>query len=184
MTTLPQCCGAVMLLCALAMLVRHRPAAVLGLYRGQALALSAAVLAQGSESLLFVAMVALIKATLFPIALRRLPARFHSIATGLPAGLALLIGFGLVCVSLLAALPLKSPGIAIALSILLLGLCIMAARREPAAQLIGFLVVENALIFAAISVPALPFVAVICAALFALSDLLIARISHSAEQPA
>jgi hydrogenase-4 component E len=73
----------------------------------------------------------------------------------------------------LSAVTLTREDLAIALSIVLLGLLVMTTRRNALSQVIGFLSTENGLVLAAIGMPGMPFVAELSVALLVLLALLV-----------
>ncbi len=98
----------------------------------------------------------------------------------MPVLLSTLIGVGLIGVAVLVVLPstmsavsLTREDLAIALSVVLLGLLVMVTRRNALAQIIGFLSTENGLVLAAIGMPGMPFVAEFSVALLVLLAFLV-----------
>ena len=80
-------------------------------------------------------------------------------------GVTMLIGIGLVALSLVvmlpataAADPLAREDLAFALSVVLLGLLMMVTRRNAVSQVIGFMSLENGLILAATGAKGMPLV--------------------------
>jgi hydrogenase-4 component E len=80
-------------------------------------------------------------------------------------GVTMLIGIGLTALSLVVMLPATSSAdpvaredIAFALSVVLLGLLMMVTRRNAVSQIIGFMSLENGLIFAATGAKGMPLV--------------------------
>ena len=67
-----------------------------------------------------------------------------------------------------SAVSLTREGLAISLSIVLLGFLVMTTRRNALAQVIGFLSTENGLVLAATGMPGMPFVAELSVALLVL----------------
>lgn len=122
-----------------------------------ALALAWPALLRGDPWLLGLALLAgLAKALLVPLALRRLAPPLALRAGG--AAPLLLAGLGLVVLACLAVLPVGSAlpareDLAIALSVLLLGLLLLVIRRHPAALLAGLLAMENGLTLLAATLP-------------------------------
>ena len=87
----------------------------------------------------------------------------RAIEEALPTGATLLVGVALVSLSILLVLPvttaasaLTREGLAIALSIVLLGLLMMIARRNAVSQVIGFMSLENGLVLGAVGVHGMP----------------------------
>jgi hydrogenase-4 component E len=80
-------------------------------------------------------------------------------------GLTMIIGVGLVALSILLVLPvtyqsgaITRENLALALSVVLLGLLMMITRRNAVTQVVGFMSLENGLILAAVGVRGMPFV--------------------------
>jgi hydrogenase-4 component E len=145
----------------------------------QALLLAAAAAwqayAQAAPHLYITAAIALIfKATIIPIALHRIIVylKIHrTIETVIGIGPTLIVGVALVALSILLVLPvttssgaLTRESLAIALSIVLLGLLMMITRRNAVSQVVGFMSLENGLILAAVGVKGMPLVVELSAA--------------------
>jgi hydrogenase-4 component E len=175
--------GGFMLLLAFGLLAQRRIIAMIALYQAEAITLTAACLWQGfaqhSPDLVITGAITLaLKAIVLPIALRRLAHRFNLIRTievSLPVGVSMVLGVVLVAIAVQVTLPitlhavtLTREDIAIALSIILLGLLMMITRRNALSQVIGFLSTENGLVLAAIGMPGMPYVAELSAALLVL----------------
>jgi hydrogenase-4 component E len=108
------------------------------------------------------------KALLIPLSLQNIMVRLQihrdiEIIGGV--GGTMLIGIGLVALSLVvmlpateAAEPLAREDIAFALSVVLLGLLMMVTRHNAISQVIGFMSLENGLILAATGANGMPFV--------------------------
>lgn len=101
----------------------------------------------------------------------------------MPMALSMVLGVGLIGISVLVVLPstmsavsLTREDLAIALSVVLLGLLVMTTRRSALAQIIGFLSTENGLVLAAIGMPGMPFVAEFSVALLVLLAFLVVGI--------
>jgi hydrogenase-4 component E len=180
--------GAVMLLCAFAMLSQRRLAALISLYQVEAITLTAAAFWQGFAqheiNLYLTGFITLvIKAVLAPIALRRIVHHFNlirAVETAMPVGLSMILGVALIGIAVLVVLPitvnavtLTREDLAISLSIVLLGLLVMTTRRNALSQVIGFLSTENGLVLAAIGMPGMPFVAELSVALLVLVAFLV-----------
>ncbi len=178
----------VLLLCAFALLSQRRLAAMITLVQAEALVLSAAAfwqgLVQGSDGLFLTGIITLcIKGFLLPIALRRITRQFNlirAVETVMPVGLSMIIGVGLIGIAVMVVLPgsagtvtLTHEDLAIALSVVLLGLLVMTTRRNALSQVIGFLSTENGLVLAAIGMPGMPFVVELSVALLVLLALLV-----------
>jgi hydrogenase-4 component E len=183
--------GGILLLCAFSLISQRRLAAMITLYQIQALTLAAAAFWQGYAqhelSLFLTGVITLaLKAILLPLALREIVRRFQlarAVDTAMPMALSLLLGVGLIGISVLVVLPstesavsLTREDLAISLSVVLLGLLVMTVRRNALAQIIGFLSTENGLVLAAIGMPGMPFVAEFSVALLVLLALLVVGI--------
>ena len=197
--------GGLMLLCGFALLAQRRLAAMLPLYRLAALALGAAVFWQAcvrqSGGLLLAALLTLaVKPVLLPRALRNMPFPSEPSSPGetaLPAALAMIIGLALTAIAMQAVLsgpvppsgpvdiPLRAQ-LALSLSVVLLGLLLMAIRRLATGQFIGFLAAENGLALAATGIPGMPWAAGLVLALlaFSLLGLFILRLRAEPAFPA
>ncbi|MGO9816891.1 MAG: hydrogenase-4 component E [Acidocella sp.] len=180
--------GGIILVFGFSMLSQRRLAAMITIYQIQAFVLSAAAFWQGfaqhEASLYLTGFITLgIKAVLLPIGLRQIVVRFNmirAVETAMPVLLSTLIGVGLIGVAVLVVLPstmsavsLTREDLAIALSVVLLGLLVMVTRRNALAQIIGFLSTENGLVLAAIGMPGMPFVAEFSVALLVLLAFLV-----------
>jgi hydrogenase-4 component E len=180
--------GAVMLLCAFAMLSQRRLTAMITLYQVEAITLTAGAFWQGYaqhevDLYLTGAITLIIKASIAPIALRRIVRHFNlirAVETAMPVGLSMILGVALIGVAVLVVLPttinavtLTREDLAISLSIVLLGLLVMTTRRGALSQVIGFLSTENGLVLAAIGMPGMPFVAELSVALLVLVAFLV-----------
>jgi hydrogenase-4 component E len=110
----------------------------------------------------------LFKAIIIPYALRRIVARLqihHTIETVIGVGPTMMAGVALVALSILLVLPvtfasgaLTRESLAMALSVVLIGLLMMITRRNAVTQVVGFMSLENGLILAAIGVKGMPLV--------------------------
>lgn len=180
--------GGIILLCGFLLLSQRRLAAMITLYQCQAFVLSAAAFwqgyAQSEVNLYLTALITLVlKALLLPWGLRQIVARFNmirAVETAVPVELSMILGLGLIGVAVLVVLPttmsavsLTREDLAIALSVVLLGLLMMVERRNALAQIIGFLSTENGLVLAATGMPGMPFVAEFSVALLVLLAFLV-----------
>jgi hydrogenase-4 component E len=115
------------------------------------------------------ALIALIlKGVVIPLALRRVVIKLgihREIETVVGIGPTMLLGIGLVALSMVIMLkatsmadPLAREDLAFALSVLLLGLLMMVTRRNAVSQIIGFMSLENGLILAATGAKGMPLV--------------------------
>ncbi len=108
------------------------------------------------------------KAILIPWALRRIVFRLgihREIETVVGIGVTMLAGIGLVALSLEVMLPVTAHAdpiaredIALALSVVLIGLLIMVTRRNAVSQVVGFLSLENGVNLAATGAQGMPLV--------------------------
>src|SRR5204863_6866103 len=80
-------------------------------------------------------------------------------------GLTMLLGMGLVALSMTVMLrittdadPLAREDLAFALSVVLLGMLIMVTRRNAVSQVVGFMSLENGLVLAATGAKGMPLV--------------------------
>ena len=108
------------------------------------------------------------KSIIVPIALRRMVVRMglhREIEVAVGTGMTMLAGIGLVALSMDLMLrvtartsALQREDIALALSVVLLGLLIMVTRRNAVSQVIGFMSLENGLILAGTGARGMPLV--------------------------
>jgi len=162
-----------LVLASFMMLYQDRLYALLNVYALHAtvLALSVAwqAFVQHAPHLYVTAAIALLfKAIAIPVTLQRIVVRLgihRTVETVLGVGLAMLAGVGLVALSILLVLPVTHAAIALtrddlalALSVVLLGLLIMITRRNAVTQVVGFMSLENGLILAAVGVRGMPLV--------------------------
>jgi hydrogenase-4 component E len=165
--------GAMVLIFGFQLLYQRRIKAVLGTFALQAamLALAAAWQAyiQAAPHLYVTAGIALIfKGIIVPFALNWLVLQLgihKTVETALGVGYTMLIGVGLVMLSILLVLPvtqgataLTRENLAIAMSVVLLGLLMMITRKNAVTQVVGFMALENGLILAAVGVKGMPLV--------------------------
>ncbi len=124
---------------------------------------------QGSPHLYVTAAIALgFKAVLVPWALRRMVFRMgvhREIETVVSVGLTMLAGMALVALSLEVMLPVTAKAdpiaredIALALSVVLIGLLMMVTRRNAVSQVVGFMSLENGINLAATGARGMPLV--------------------------
>ena len=165
--------GAVVLLMSFALLYQRRIFSVITVFTFQALALATAAAwqgyAQGEPHLYVTALLTLVlKAVAIPLALHRIILRLNiqrTVDAALSVGLTMVAGVSLVPLSILLVLPvttdaatLTREGLALSLSVVLLGLLMMITRRNAVSQVVGFMSIENGLIFAAIGVAGMPLI--------------------------
>lgn len=162
-----------LVLASFVMLYQVRLYSLLNVLAGHAfiLALSVAWQAhiQHAPHLYITALIALgFKAMLIPWALRKIVFRLgihREIEAVGGIGLTMLAGMGLVALSLEVMLPVTAQAdpvaredIALALSVVLIGLLTMVTRRNAVSQVVGFLSLENGIILAATGARGMPLV--------------------------
>lgn len=162
-----------MLLVSFVLLYQRRMFAVLNSFALHAIVLSLAVawqaFVQAAPHLYITAAIALLfKGVIIPIALHRIVVRLEihrEVETVIGVGPTMLGGIGLVALSILVVLPVTASSaafaredLALALSIVLLGLLMMITRRNAITQVVGFMSIENGLILAATGVKGMPLV--------------------------
>jgi hydrogenase-4 component E len=160
--------GGAMLVLSFVLLYQRRLTAMVHVYALQSLVLAAAAAWQGwaqdAPPLYLVALIALAaKGIAIPIALRRILDRANTHReTRAALGIfpSMILGVALVVLAILVAPPgALRENLAVALSVVLLGMLTMIARRNVLAQVVGFLSLENGLILAAIGIEGMPLVA-------------------------
>ena len=155
------------------LLYQDRMSGLINMYALQAVVLSLSVgfqaYTQDAPHLYVTAAIALIfKAMIIPVALRRLMIRLgiHR-EIEIIGGVAptMLLGIGLVALSMVVMLPVTTTAnplaredLAFALSVVLLGLLMMVSRRNAVSQVIGFMSLENGLVLAATGAKGMPLV--------------------------
>ena len=165
--------GGGVLLLSFVLLYQRRIGAVINAFamQGALLALAAAwaAHAQSAPGLYVTAVLAMAaKGVLIPLALHGIVRRLdlhRTVETALGIGPSLVAGVALVALSILVVLPategvraLARENLALALSVVLLGMLMMISRRNAISQVIGLLSLENGLILAAIGVGGMPLV--------------------------
>jgi hydrogenase-4 component E len=124
---------------------------------------------QNAPHLYITAAIALVlKAIIIPVALHRVVVQLgihRTIETVGGIGTTMLLGIGLVALSMVVMLraaaeadPLAREDLALALSVVLLGLLMMVTRRNAVSQIVGFMSLENGLILAAAGAKGMPLV--------------------------
>jgi hydrogenase-4 component E len=154
-------------------LYQDRLSALINVFAAHALVLALSVAwqayVQDAPHLYITAVIALaFKAVIIPVALRRIIVRLgihREIETVVGVGPAMLLGIGLVALSMVVMLrvtadadPLAREDLAFALSVILLGLLMMVTRRNAVSQVIGFMSLENGLVLAATGAKGMPLV--------------------------
>jgi len=165
--------GTSVLVLSFALLFQRRILGVLNIFALQAAVLAAAAawqaFTQDAPHLYITAAIALaFKAIIIPLALRRIAFRFQihrTVETVLGIGLTMIAGVCLVGLAIVLVLPLTRQSmlmtrddLALALSIVLIGLLMMVTRRNALTQVVGFMSLENGLILAAVGVVGMPLV--------------------------
>ncbi|MEW5727321.1 MAG: hydrogenase-4 component E, partial [Pseudomonadota bacterium] len=163
--------GATMLMAGFGLLYQRRLYAVLNTFAFQALALAAAAgwqaHVQDAPHLYVTAGIALVfKGMLVPFALHWLVEKLgihRSVDTALSIGWTMIVGVVLVALSILLVLPvtanaaaLTRESLAVAMSVVLLGMLMMITRRNAVTQVVGFMALENGLLLAAVSAKGMP----------------------------
>jgi hydrogenase-4 component E len=171
--------GGAMLVLSFALLYQRRVTAVINIYALQGIVLAIAATWQGfiqdAPHLYLTALLAFVgKAVIIPVALHRIIRRLEihrEIETALGIFPSMILGVALVVLSILVVLPtilqaqtLTREDLAIALSVVLLGLLMMITRGNALTQVIGFMSLENGLILAAIGIAGMPLVVELSAA--------------------
>jgi hydrogenase-4 component E len=162
-----------MLVLSFVLLYQDRITATLNVFALQAVVLSLSVgwqaLIQDAPHLLVTAAITLVvKGIVIPAALHKMVRRLgihREIEVVIGAGPTMLIGLGLVALSILLLLPagekvsvLAREDLAFALAVILLGLLMMITRRNAVTQIVGFMSLENGLILAASGAKGMPLV--------------------------
>ncbi|MBE9604847.1 hydrogenase-4 component E [Acetobacteraceae bacterium H6797] len=169
--------GGGVLLLSFVLLYQRRIGAVINALacQGALLGLTAAWqgFAQGQASLYVTAAIALIaKTVLIPLALHRIVRRLslhRTVEVALGIGPSMVAGVALVGLAVLNTLPAAGTGhagptalqredLALAMSVVLLGMLMMITRRNAISQIVGLMSLENGLILAAVSVAGMPLV--------------------------
>ena len=124
--------------------------------------------AQNAPDLYITAAIALVfKAIIIPVALHRIIVRLgiHREIETVVVGPAMLLGMGLVALSMVVTLrvtaeadPLAREDLAFSLLVVLLGLLMMVTCRNAVSQVVGFMSLENGLVLAATGAKGMPLV--------------------------
>lgn len=162
-----------MVLVSFMMLYQNRILGLLNAFAAHAVVLSLSVAwqayVQAAPHLFVTAAIALIlKAIIIPVALHRMVLRLgvhRDIETVGGIGLTMLMGIGLVALSMVVMLPAAAEAdpiaredLALALSVILLGLLMMVTRQNAISQIVGFMSLENGLVLAATGARGMPLV--------------------------
>ena len=124
---------------------------------------------QDAPQLYITTVIALVfKGIIIPVALHRIIQRlgiYREIETVIGIGPTMVLGIGFVALSLAVMLRVTAEAdrlaredVALALSVVLLGLLMMVTRRNAVSQVVGFMSTENGLILAATGAKGMPFV--------------------------
>jgi hydrogenase-4 component E len=155
------------------LLYQDRLYALLNIFALHAVVLALSVawqaLVQDAPHLYVTAAIALIfKGIVIPLVLHRIIQRLgihREIETVVGTGLTMMAGIGLVALSIVVMLrvtadadPLAREDLALALSVVLLGLLMMVSRRNAVSQVVGFMSLENGLVLAATGAKGMPLV--------------------------
>jgi len=155
------------------LLYQDRLYALLNIFALHAVVLALSVawqaLVQDAPHLYVTAAIALIfKGIVIPLVLHRIIQRLgihREIETVVGIGLTMMAGIGLVALSIVVMLrvtaeadPLAREDLALALSVVLLGLLMMVSRRNAVSQVVGFMSLENGLVLAATGAKGMPLV--------------------------
>jgi hydrogenase-4 component E len=162
-----------LVLVSFAMLYQDRLYSLINVLALHALVLAASIgwqaYIQHAPDLYITAAIALgFKAIIVPMALRRMVFRLgihREIETVVSIGLTMLAGIALVALSLMVMLPVTTHAdpvaredIALALSVVLIGLLMMVTRRNAVSQVAGFLSLDNGIDLAATGAQGMPLV--------------------------
>ena len=162
-----------LVLASLTMLYQDRMVALINVLALQSLILAASVAwqahLQGAPDLYITAAIALgFKAIFIPLALKRIVVQLglhREIETVAGIGPTMIAGMALVALSMEVMLPVTAAvdpvarqDIALALSVVLIGLLIMVTRRNAVSQVVGFLSIDNGISLAATGARGMPLV--------------------------
>src|SRR5512138_2607153 len=155
------------------LLYQDRLSALLNIFALHAFVLALSVawqaFVQDAPHLYVTALIALVfKAFVIPLVLHRIIQRLgihREIETVVGIGLTMIAGICLVALSIVVMLrvtadadPLAREDLALALSVVLLGLLMMVTRRNAVSQVVGFMSLENGLVLAATGAKGMPLV--------------------------
>ncbi|SDB70178.1 hydrogenase-4 component E [Belnapia rosea] len=183
--------GGAMLLLSFMLLYQRRVAAVVSVLAAQGAVLAAAAawqgFVQGAPQLYLTALIAAVaKAGLIPFALRwmiRKLALARGVDPALGIGPSLVAGVGLVALAIMVTLPITTGAqalaredLALALSVVLLGMLMMITRRNAILQVVGLMSLENGLVLAAVGVTGMPLVVELSTAALVMLVLVVAGV--------
>ncbi|CAK0768921.1 hydrogenase-4 component E [Azospirillaceae bacterium] len=174
-----------------ALIYQDRLFALLNVLALQALALALALGWQGyiqnaPDLYVTAALAFLFKAVVVPMALHRLIMRLRihrTVENAVGVGMTMLLGVGLVALSILVMMPLAAKSaliwedLSFALAVILLGLLLMISRRNAVSQIVGFISMENGLMLAAAGARGMPLVIEISISFSALIALIVFGVS-------
>ena len=164
---------AMVLMFGFQLLYQRRMQSVLRSFALQAIALAAAAAwqahVQRAPHLYATAAIALVfKGMIVPFALNWLVVKLgihRNVETALGIGPSMIVGVALVALSILLVLPvtgkataLTRESLALAMSVILLGMLMMITRHNAVTQVVGFMALENGLILAAVGAKGMPLV--------------------------
>lgn len=165
--------GGAMLLLSFVLLYQRRVPALINAFAAQGAVLACAAAWQGAmqhaPDLYLTAVIAFAaKAVLIPLALRGIVRRLdlhRAVEPALGIGPSMIAGVALVALAIMVALPITAGAraiaredLALALSVVLLGMLMMITRRNAISQVIGLMSLENGLVLAAVGVTGMPLV--------------------------
>jgi hydrogenase-4 component E len=165
--------GGAVLLLSFTLLSQRRLPALINIYAAQAAMLACAAFWQGwvqhAPQLYVTGLITFAaKGVIIPMALHRIVVRLNltwKVETALGIFPSMALGVALVGLAIMVVLPTTSQSqaltredLALALSVVLLGLLMMISRRTALSQVIGFMSLENGLILAAVGVEGMPLV--------------------------
>jgi hydrogenase-4 component E len=165
--------GALVLLAAFGLLYQRRLPGMINLFALQSAALGSAAAWQAwvqdaAQLYTTAAIVWTLKTAAVPLGLHWLIRRLRTtrtVETALGIGPTMIAGVALVALAVLMVTPigaarsaLAREELALALSVILLGLLIMITRRHAVSQVIGFMCIENGVTLAVVSIKGMPLV--------------------------
>jgi hydrogenase-4 component E len=177
-----------MLLVSFVLLYQDRMFSLLNIYTVHALVLAAAAAWQGfvqqAPHLYATAVIALVfKAIAIPLTLRWLIVKLaihREIEKVVGSGISVIAGFFLTALSITVMMkasggtdPMTREDLSFALAVVLIGLLMMAGRRNAISQVVGFMSMENGLILAAVGAKGMPLVVEISVAFSVLVALIV-----------
>ncbi|CAI9085133.1 hydrogenase-4 component E [Candidatus Methylacidiphilum fumarolicum] len=177
-----------MLLVSFVLLYQDRMFSLLNVYTVHALVLAAAAAWQGfvqhAPHLYATAVIALVfKAIAIPLTLRWLIVKLaihREIEKVVGSGISVIVGFFLTALSITVMMkasggtdPMTREDLSFALAVVLIGLLMMAGRRNAISQVVGFMSMENGLILAAVGAKGMPLVVEISVAFSVLIALIV-----------